>query len=403
METVVITGDDISYAVKVIKNGGLVAVPTETVYGLAGNGLDAGAVAKIFDVKGRPETKPLSLLVPGLGAVDAVCDEIPLSARKLTKAYWPGPLTIVLPCNSSVPNVVTAGGATIGVRCPDHPKTLELLHLAGIPLAAPSANISGMPSPRSAVEVLDYLDGKIDCVIDGGTCEIGAESTIVSLVNEQYAILRQGALPEAEISKTLSEMYIIGITGGTGSGKTSALRALEKRGALTLDCDAIYHQLLVENAELRSRLETRFKGVTRNGAVDRKLLAEKVFSSPEALRDLNKIAHKYVSIELERRMEQWKAKGGKMAAVDAIALIESGRAEKCDLTIGVVAPKEIRIARIIKRDNITREQAEMRINAQKPDSFYKEHCDYVLEGDCDTQEEFEEKCDNFFNDYMRRG
>lgn len=400
METVVITGMDVSYAAEVIQRGGLVAVPTETVYGLAGNGLDAGAVAKIYDVKGRPEVKPLSLLVPDLYAVDAFCDKVPWSSRKLAKAYWPGPLTIVLPCNGSVPAIVTAGGSTIGVRCPDHPKTLELLRLAGVPLAAPSANISGMRSPKSAREVLDHLDGKIDCVIDGGTCEIGVESTIVSLADEQYAILRRGALPESDIAKVLSEIYIIGITGGTGSGKTSALRALGKLGALTLDCDAIYHQLLAENTGLKSELEARFTGITENGEIDRKQLSGKVFGYPESLRDLNKITHKYVSAEIELRIGQWKAQGGKVAAVDAIALIESGRAEKCDLTIGVAAPKETRIDRIMKRDKITREHAEMRIDAQKPDSFYKEYCDYVLEGDCDTTEEFEEKCDAFFRKYI---
>jgi len=203
METVVIKNNDLTYAVDVLKHGGLVAVPTETVYGLAGNGLDAEAVAGIYEVKGRPAIKPLSLLVPDLEVAAEVCSDIPESAKLLAEAFWPGPLTIVLPCRDTVPDIVTAGGDTIGVRCPDHPKTLELLRLAGVPAAAPSANVSDMPSPKSAEDVLAYFDGKIECVIDGGVCKLGVESTIVSLVEKPYKILRQGALPEDDIRRVL--------------------------------------------------------------------------------------------------------------------------------------------------------------------------------------------------------
>jgi len=203
MKTVVIKNGDLSYAVEVIQRGGLVAVPTETVYGLAGNGLDAKAVAKIYDVKGRPAIKPLSLLVPDLSVAETVCTEIPESARLLAEAFWPGPLTIVLPSGGAVPDIVTAGGDTIGVRCPDHPKTLEFLRLAGVPVAAPSANVSDKPSPKSAEDVLAYFDGKIDCVIDGGVCTLGVESTIVLLTQDNFRILRQGALPEEEITRVL--------------------------------------------------------------------------------------------------------------------------------------------------------------------------------------------------------
>jgi L-threonylcarbamoyladenylate synthase len=203
VKTVIIKGDDLSYAVEVLKSGGLVAVPTETVYGLAGNGLDADAVAKIYDVKGRPAIKPLSLLVPDLDVAATVCAEIPESARLLAEAFWPGPLTIVLPRRDTVPEIVTAGGDTIGVRCPDHSKTLELLRLAGVPAAAPSANISDMPSPKSAEDVLAYFDGKIECLIDGGICTLGVESTIISLTVEPYKILRQGALPVEDIRRVL--------------------------------------------------------------------------------------------------------------------------------------------------------------------------------------------------------
>ena len=203
MKTIVIKDNDLSYAVEVLKNGGLVAVPTETVYGLAGNGLDASAVASIYEVKGRPAVKPLSLLVPDIEVAATVCAGIPKSARALAQAFWPGPLTIVLPRRDTVPHIVTAGGDTIGVRCPNHPKTLKLLRLTGVPVAAPSANISDMPSPKTAEEVLEYFDGKINCVIDGGRCTLGVESTIVSLTTQPYKILRQGALPEEYIKRVL--------------------------------------------------------------------------------------------------------------------------------------------------------------------------------------------------------
>jgi len=205
VNTVVIRGNDLSYAVEVVLRGGLVGVPTETVYGLAGNGLDVSAVAAIYEAKGRPVVKPLSLLVADMEAAAGVCSVIPESARLLADAFWPGPLTIVLPRSNAVPDIVTAGGDTIGIRCPDHPKTLELLRLAGVPLAAPSANASDQPSPKSAEDVLAYFDGKIDCVIDGGICTLGVESTLVLLSSdpEYYQILRKGALPEEEIIKIL--------------------------------------------------------------------------------------------------------------------------------------------------------------------------------------------------------
>ena len=205
MKTVVIKGSDLSYAVDTIMRGGVVAVPTETVYGLAANGLDANAVAKIYELKGRPAVKPLSLLVPGLDAAECFCALVPDSARLLAEAFWPGPLTIVLPSSDEVPDIVRAGGDTIGIRCPNHLKTLALLNLLKVPLAAPSANISNRPSPKNVDDVLSYFDGKIDCIIDGGTCTFGTESTLVLLSSEigYYKVLRQGVLTEEDIMGVL--------------------------------------------------------------------------------------------------------------------------------------------------------------------------------------------------------
>jgi len=183
--------------------GGLAAVPTETVYGLSANGLDAAAVEKIYALKGRPPEKPVSLLVSGLDAAASFCRNVPPEAGILADAFWPGPLTMILEKSDLVPDIVTAGGATVGIRCPDHPLTLELLRACGVPLATPSANLSGGPSPKTAEEVLAVFRGKIPYVIDGGPCAVGTESTIVDLTVSPPRILRQGGLPRRAIEEVL--------------------------------------------------------------------------------------------------------------------------------------------------------------------------------------------------------
>ena len=144
MNTRVFRGD-VSGAAELIAAGGLVAVPTETVYGLAGDGTDVQAVERIYEVKGRPEVKPLSLMVPGQEAMERYCEDVPPQAKLLAERFWPGPLTIILKSRPLVPEIVRAGGETVGLRCPDHPDTLALLRACGVPLAAPSA----MPRPRA--------------------------------------------------------------------------------------------------------------------------------------------------------------------------------------------------------------------------------------------------------------
>ena len=203
MKTVIISDGDISYAAKLISEGKLVAVPTETVYGLSADGLCESAVEDIYEVKGRPETKPISLLVSDMKTVEQFCEEIPKEAYIMAEKFWPGPLTMILRKNSSVPDIVTAGGSTVGVRCPNHPLTLELLKMCGKPLATPSANISGMASPKSANDVLSYFDGKIPCIIDGGECSVGIESTIVDMTASPFKILRHGGLSKADIEQAL--------------------------------------------------------------------------------------------------------------------------------------------------------------------------------------------------------
>ncbi|MBR5343119.1 MAG: threonylcarbamoyl-AMP synthase [Oscillospiraceae bacterium] len=396
MKTVIIT--DPREAAHILRRGGLLAVPTETVYGLAANGLDAAAVEEIYEVKGRPAVKPLSLMLPGPEATAQYAGEVPEAAKALAEAFWPGPLTLVLKAKDTIPDVVRAGGDTIGLRCPDHPLTLELLREIGFPLAAPSANPSGLPSPKSAEEVLSYFDGRIDGVLDGGPCGLGTESTILDLSKKPYRILRRGALPEEAVADALVErMTVFGITGGSGSGKTTALRVLRGLGALVIDADAVYHGLLRSDESLMNAISARFPGTVREHTLDRKALAAAVFSDPEALSDLNAITHPAVITETKRRLREHAMAGGELAAIDAIALLGSGLEKLCDRTYAVVADREARVSRIMARDGISREAALRRIEAQRPDDYFIENCSAVLHNDS-SESAFESLCKTIFKE-----
>ena len=386
--------------VGIMRGGGLIAVPTETVYGLAGNGLDEKAVAEIYEVKGRPEVKPLSLMVHDSASMERYCENVPPQAYTLAKQFWPGPLTIVMKATPCVPEIVRAGGETVGLRCPDHPLTLELLEKSGVPFAAPSANPSGEPSPKNADSVLKYFDGKIDAVLDGGECGIGCESTLIDLSRTPYRILRQGALPADEIADAfVDSMKIIGITGGTGCGKTTALNELERRGALLIDCDAVYHRMLETDRPMLDEIEKYFTGAVIDGKLDRKALGAVVFTDEEALRDLNIITHRHINLEIRRILREHAMNGGTLAAIDAIELFSSGLAKRCTATIGVIADREVRIDRIMRRDGISREYAMMRVNAQRPNEYFIQKCSHVLENN-GSQEEFIEKCRKTFEEVL---
>lgn len=378
METLLIK-EGLDVAARLIRAGQLVAVPTETVYGLACNGLDEKAVAEIYEVKGRPPVKPLSLMVGGVEDMEKYCRDVPQAAYTLAGKYWPGPLTIVLKAKSIVPDIVRAGGSTVGLRCPDHPMTQDLLRLSALPFAAPSANPSGEPSPKNAAKVMEYFDGSIAAVLDGGDCGIGNESTIIDMTCQPYRVLRESALSRQELAATLAEgMRIVGITGGSGCGKTTALRELEKLGALIIDCDALYHKLLGEDEQLKRELFAAFPQCEKDGAVDRRALGLVVFNDSEALKQLNTITHRHIGLAVERLVEEHAMNGGSLAAIDAVELISSGISDKCDLVVGVTAERDIRIRRIMARDNISSEAAELRIDAQRPDSYYEESCHAVI-------------------------
>ncbi len=403
METAVFTGTSLLDAAEIIKNGGLVAVPTETVYGLAADGLNESAVKEIYEVKGRPAVKPLSLMVPGPAAMDGYCLNVPEQARLLAERFWPGPLTIVLKARDCIPPIVLAGGDTVGLRCPDHPLTLELLRLTGLPFAAPSANPSGAESPKTAAQVLEYFDGRIDAVIDGGKCGLGRESTIIDMSLTPYRVLRQGALATEAIGDVLAEgLKLIGITGGSGAGKTTALKSLEDRGALVIDCDRLYHRLLSEDKSLIGEIDARFPCAVVDGVVDRRALASLVFSDKEALTALNAVTHKYIGAALERQLRDFAMEGGSVAAIDAIELISSGIAGRCYATVAVLAPEEQRIMRIMARDGIDRDRALLRIKAQRGDQYFIEGCGFVLNND-GSAAEFREKCDKLFKEILENG
>lgn len=200
--------EKIKYSAGIIKSGGLVAFPTETVYGLGANGLDENAVKKIFEAKGRPSDNPLILHISDRNQIFELTGDIPLNAGKLMDSFWPGPITMVFNRSDIVPDVITAGLGTVALRMPSHPVALALIKEAGVPIAAPSANTSGRPSPTNARHVIEDLSGKIDVIIDTGNAKIGLESTVLDLTTAPPAVLRPGGITPQQIRDVIGHVDI---------------------------------------------------------------------------------------------------------------------------------------------------------------------------------------------------
>ncbi len=208
IKTQLLTEKDIEAAAAILRAGGLVGIPTETVYGLGANGLDPAAVRRIFEAKGRPQDNPLILHIPDPSWLERYCRDVPAAARRLAEQFWPGPLTMILPRRTLVPDEVTCGLETVGVRCPDHPVTLAIIRAAGVPVAAPSGNRSGRPSPTCARHMLEDMEGRIQAVVDGGPCGVGVESTIVDLTLPVPRLLRPGGLPLEALEAVLGRVDV---------------------------------------------------------------------------------------------------------------------------------------------------------------------------------------------------
>lgn len=215
MKTEIFTISDVSLcsgeverAAGILRRGGLLGIPTETVYGLGANGLDEDAVRSIFEAKGRPQDNPLILHIPSSDWLTRYCAEIPDAAYALAERFWPGPLTMILRRRENVPDVTTGGLDTVGVRCPNHPVTLAIIEAAEVPVAAPSGNLSGRPSPTCARHMIEDMDGRIDGIVDGGACGVGVESTIIDLTGEKPRLLRPGGLPLEALREVLGEVTV---------------------------------------------------------------------------------------------------------------------------------------------------------------------------------------------------
>ncbi|SLM18823.1 Threonylcarbamoyl-AMP synthase [uncultured spirochete] len=208
MEILSTNDADLARAAQALREGKLVAIPTETVYGLGANAFDEVAVARVFEAKARPTFDPLIVHIARIEDIGLVAREVPESARSLARALWPGPLTMILPKKSEVPDIVTAGLPTVAVRFPKHPIAQRIIELAGVPVAAPSANPFGYISPTTAAHVISMLNGKVDFIVDGGPCDVGVESTVIDMTGARPVLLRPGGMPLEAIEAVVGPAVI---------------------------------------------------------------------------------------------------------------------------------------------------------------------------------------------------
>lgn len=492
---------DIALAGEILSNGGLVAFPTETVYGLGANALNEKSVKSIYTAKGRPSDNPLIVHVAKKEDIAPLVKEITPKAQSLIDAFFPAPLTIILPKSDLVNDTVSGGLDTVAVRMPENEIARRVIEASGCPIAAPSANTSGLPSPTKAKYVIDDMMGKIDAIIDGGDCEFGVESTVITLAIDVPTILRPGAVtkemiesvigdveiasavlegmkqdevaaspgmkykhysPKARVMivdadksayedfvnskkdafalcfegdevsiphltfgkenddlsqarelfdklRQLDEMgakrvyarvpsitgvgmavynrliraaaftvidlkkpFFIGLTGQTGAGKGFVGDYLKSLGFNIIDSDSVVKTIYEVDDELIKELANEFgSDIIVDNKIDRARLGEIVFADKSRLDRLNKLVHPAV-------IKQCEALAKPLAVLDAPQLFEANAQNKCYKIISVVADEDVRINRIMKRDNITLEKAKSRIKSQLDEQFYINNADYVV-------------------------
>lgn len=256
------TAKTLQTAGTLLRAGELVGFPTETVYGLGANALDQAAVLRIFEAKGRPADNPLIVHIASLEDVaPLIKGDLPEAARKLAEAYWPGPMTMVLPKSSRIPLAVSAGLSTVGIRFPDHPVAQALIQAAGVPIAAPSANRSGRPSPTTAAHVLEDMDERIPLILDGGPCRVGVESTVIDLTCDPVRVLRPGGVTPSMIARVLGSVEVDGsvlrplMPGEVVRSPGMKYRHYAPKGEMTL----------VSGANVRARLASLYDEAERQG------------------------------------------------------------------------------------------------------------------------------------------
>ncbi len=252
----------IQEAIRLLQAGEVVAIPTETVYGLAANALDADMVRKIFVAKGRPENNPVIVHVATAENAKELVTEWPEVAQKLTDAFWPGPLTLVLKKSKAVPDIVTAGGDTVALRCPAHPVALSIIDAVGYPLAAPSANMSGYISPTTAAHVEKSLSGRIPLILDGGPCDGGIESTVLNLTGSQPEILRPGAIDADMLAKVIGAEVV-----DVSKAKPATADALLSPGQLDTHYAPRTRLVLAEAADIDGVMARAIESGKRAGVI----------------------------------------------------------------------------------------------------------------------------------------